>query len=387
MTKPLDAPMPVAAMDRVTLINYITRIQFGFGALAVLADELARLGFRRPLVVTDRGVVATGMIDLVRQQVPDGVVFADTPSNPTEHAAREAAALYRDGRCDGILAIGGGSPMDLAKAAALVTTHDGPLASYALVNGGLDRITADLPGTVAVPTTAGTGSEVARAAVIIMSDGSKRAIGSPFLVPKVAICDPELTMGMPPALTAGTGFDALAHCVESYCSPTVNPPAEGIGLDGMARAVKFIGRAVRDGGDREARWQMMMASLEGGLTFQKGLGAVHALSHPLGELGLHHGTTNAVLLPHVLRFNAPLIGDKLARMATALGLDGPDAFIGALADLIREVSLPTTLSAMGVREEHVAVMARKAEQDSCNATNPAPLLARDYEIIMRRAMG
>lgn len=388
MARPLGSETLAApdAVDRVVLINYITRVQFGFGAANALGDEASRLAFRRPLVVTDRGVLGAGAADLLKQHLRSFVVYPDTPSNPTERAAREVAAIYLREQCDGLVAIGGGSPMDLAKAAALVVTHDGPLSSYALVNGGLDRIGANLPGIAAIPTTAGTGSEVARAAVIIMADGSKRAIGSPYLIPKVAICDPELTMGLPPNLTAATGFDALAHCIETYCSPVVNPPAEAIALNGMVRAISFMERAVTESSDREARWHMLMAALQGGLTFQKGLGAVHALSHPLGELGVHHGTVNAILLPHVLEFNAPNIGLKLKMMSKALGLARSDDIIGHVADLIRRVGLPDRLGKIGVADEHVSTMSQKAERDSCNATNPVPLRADDYETIMRRAL-
>jgi 4-hydroxybutyrate dehydrogenase len=376
----------LAALDRVILINYITRVQFGFGAINSLSGEVSRLAFKRPLVVTDRGVLGAGIADLLERHLPSFVVFSDTPSNPTEAAARAAGELYRRERCDGLIAVGGGSPMDLAKAAALVVTHDGPLVSYALVNGGFDRITSNVPGVVAIPTTAGTGSEVARATVIIMADGSKRAIGSPHLIPKVAICDPELTVGLPPLLTAATGFDALAHCIETYCSPVINPPAEAIALNGMVRAVTFMERAVADSSDREARWHMLMAALQGGLAFQKGLGAVHALSHPLGELGVHHGTVNAILLPHVLEFNAPRIGPQLTAMANALGLKWSADVIAHVAGLIRRVGLPDRLGSLGVTEAHVQPMSQKAERDSCNATNPPPLRAKDYEVIMRRAL-
>lgn len=373
-------------IDRVTLINYVTRVHFGFGAIRELPDELARLDFNRPLVVTDNGLFAGGISELIASMVPGGVVFTDTPSNPTEQSAKAAAALYAANKCDGIVAIGGGSPMDLAKAAALLVTHDGPITSYALAHGGLDRITANVPSIIAVPTTAGTGSEVARATVIITDSGSKLPIASPHLIPKVAICDPELTMNLPPLLTAATGFDALSHCVESFCSSIVNPPAEAIALNGMVRVVRFIERAVNDGSDREARWQMLMASLQGGLAFQKGLGAIHALSHPLGELGVHHGTLNAILLPHVLEFNRPQIGEKVEVISRTLGLKDASRAPDFFRELAKRTRLPLTLSEIGVTEGVVSKIAKKAEKDSCNATNPPPLTASDYEVIMRRAL-
>lgn len=373
-------------LDRVTLINYVTRVHFGFGAIRELPNELMRFSFGRPLVVTDNGLFAGAISGLIARMVPGGVVFTDTPSNPTEQSAKAAAALYVAKKCDGMVAIGGGSPMDLAKAAALLVTHDGPLAQYALANGGLDRITANVPSIIAVPTTAGTGSEVARATVIITDSGSKLPIASPHLIPKVAICDPELTMNLPPQLTAATGFDALSHCVESFCSSIVNPPAEAIALDGMIRVVRFIERAVNDGSDREARWQMLMASLQGGLTFQKGLGAIHALSHPLGELGVHHGTLNAILLPHVVEFNRRQVGEKVEVISHALGLKDASSAPGFFRDLAKRTRLPLTLSEVGVTESSVSQIAIKAERDSCNATNPPPLTASEYEVIMRRAL-
>lgn len=378
--------MPDVCLERVALINYVTRIHFGFGAVNVLADELKRLQFRHPLIVSDRGVFAGCIAAAVEHQLGARAIYLDTPSNPTEAAARDAAALYRAKECDGFLAIGGGSPIDLAKAAALLATHEGPISTYALANNGLERIRSNVPSIIAIPTTSGTGSEVARATVIVMADGAKRAIGSPYLIPKVAICDPELTLGLPPVLTAATGFDALAHCIETYCSPNINPPAEAIALAGMKRATAFLERAVADGSDRQARWHMLMAALEGGLTFQKGLGAVHALSHPLGELGLHHGTINAILLPHVLRFNAPNIVAKLESMSSAVGLREASGVIDYLSDLIVRVGLPTRLADVGVRVEQVTAISRKAELDSCNATNPVPLRASDYEAIMRAAL-
>ncbi|HAO39576.1 MAG TPA: 4-hydroxybutyrate dehydrogenase [Afipia sp.] len=375
-----------ACINRVTLINYVTRVHFGFGAIRELPNELVRLNFNRPLVVTDNGLFAGGISELITRMVPSGVVFTNTPSNPTEQSAKAAAALYVAEKCDGMVAIGGGSPMDLAKAAALLVTHDGPLTSYALAHGGLDRITANVPSIIAVPTTAGTGSEVARATVIITDRGSKLPIASPHLIPKTAICDPELTMNLPSQLTAATGFDALSHCVESFCSSIVNPPAEAIALDGMIRVVRFIERAVNDGSDREARWQMLMASLQGGLTFQKGLGAIHALSHPLGELGVHHGTLNAILLPHVLEFNRRQVGEKVEVISRALGLKDASSAPDFFRELAKRTRLPLTLSEVGVTESSVSQIAIKAEKDSCNATNPPPLTASEYEVIMRRAL-
>lgn len=375
----------VGPMDRVHLINYITRIQFGFGAVQLLEAELHRLAVDRPLLITDAGVVKNGL-DRRVVGVNVAATFSDTPSNPTEAAAKAAMSIYRGAKCNGIVALGGGSPMDLAKAVALHIHHDGPLSSYALVNGGLERITANVPPVIAIPTTAGTGSEAARAAVLIMDDGAKRVLASPHLIPRVAICDPELTLDLPAYLTAATGFDAIAHCIETFCSPSLNPPADAIALDGLRRSLASIEVATFDGANREARWQMLMASLEGGMTFQKGLGAVHALSHPLGELRLHHGTLNAVLLPHVLDHNLPHVRDKLRIVEQAVGLPGSRALSQHLARLLRRLGLPERLSTLGVSAADVPAIARKAVLDSCNATNPVMLAAADYERILYSAL-
>ena len=283
----------------MAVIRYLTDVEFDFGVVGRLPEVLTELGIDRPLLVSDPGLASSALMERVAGLISGGpaAIFGETPSNPNEGAVNAAADVFGEHGCDGLIALGGGSPMDLSKTVALRVTHDGPLASYAAVAGGLPRIRPETPPVIAIPTTAGTGSEVGRAALITMKDGRKLGVISPHLIPRRALCDPELTLGLPPALTAATGMDALAHCVESLLSPAVNPPAEAIALDGVARVARWIETATRDGGDREARWQMMMAALEGGLTFQKGLGGVHALSHPLGSLRdpvLHHGTLNAV---------------------------------------------------------------------------------------------
>jgi alcohol dehydrogenase class IV len=375
----------------MALITYLTRILFDFGAVAQLGEELDRLGVRRPLIATDPGVVAAGLVDRVVDALPDGaegVVFDATPANPTEAAVRAAAALYAEAACDGVVAIGGGSAIDLAKGVRLAATHDGPLAHYAAIEGGIPRIRADVAPMVAIPTTAGTGSEVGRGTVLVLDDGRKLGLLSPHLIPSVAICDPELTLGLPADVTAGTGMDAIAHCIETFLAPAVNPPADAIALDGLARASAHIERAVADGSDRQARWQMMMAAMEGAMAFQKGLGAVHALSHPLGSLTeprLHHGTLNAVLLPAVMRFNAPAVGDKPARLAAAMGLPAGADPAEAIAALTARLGLPTTLSAMGVPEAVRDPMAEAATRDHCTATNPRPADTDAYRALLAEA--
>ena len=372
------------------LITYLTRIQFGAGALACLPAELSLLGVRRPLLITDRGVVAAGLAGrvtaLLQGELP---VFDETPGNPTEAATRAAAAVFREGACDGIVALGGGSSIDLAKAAALMVSHPEPLAQYAAILGGVARITAAMPPVVAIPTTAGTGSEVGRAALITLDDGRKLGFISPHLIPNLAVCDPDLTLGLPPGLTAATGMDAISHCIETFLSPRFNPPADAIALDGLARAVRFLPQAVAEGGDLTARSEMMMAALQGGMCFQKGLGAVHAMSHPLGGLEqprLHHGTLNAVIMPAVLRYNAGHAAEKYGRLRAALGLP-PEADLAAFVeDLNSRLELPASLAAMGVPRDCLPRMIEGAVQDHSSATNPRPMAAADYAALFDEAM-
>jgi alcohol dehydrogenase class IV len=373
----------------MALIGYLARIQFDFGARALLPDELRGLGVTRPLVVTDAGVVAAGLLERVREGWAGGggaPVFDATPGNPTEDAVLAALADYRRERCDGLVAVGGGSPIDLAKAVGLLATHPGALADYGVLHGGPARITPAVAPVVALPTTAGTGSEVGRATSITLRGGRKIACVSPHLIPRVAICDPELTLSLPPMLTAATGMDALSHGIEAYCSPRVNPPADAIALDCVARVSRWLERACEDGRDREARWQMLMAALEGGLTFQKGLGAVHAMSHPLGELGLHHGTLNAVLLPAVLRFNADHAAAKLAQLRAAVGLAATADLAAWTADLAARLGLPRGLRALGVKAEMLPGIAEAAARDHLSETNPRPARAADYARLLAESM-
>jgi 4-hydroxybutyrate dehydrogenase len=378
----------------MALINYITQIQIDFGAVSLIAQECQRIGIRRPLVVTDAGVAAAGILDRVTALLEPGsfVVFDTTPSNPTERAMRQAVALYREHGCDGVIAVGGGSPIDLAKGVAVCATHEGPLKSFAAIEGGVARITAATAPVIAVPTTAGTGSEVGRGAVLILDDGRKVGVLSPYLVPRVAICDPELTLGLPPLLTAATGMDAIAHCMETFMAPAFNPPADGIALDGLHRAWKHIETATASPGDRVARLNMMSASMQGALAFQKGLGCVHSLSHSLGGLSprLHHGTLNAIFLPAVIRFNAsaPSIvrEERLERMAQAMGVPGAAAVAPAIADMNRRLGLPAGLGALDVPRDLFPKIIEGALADHCHKTNPRLASAQDYEDMLASSM-
>ncbi len=370
----------------MALINYLTRIQFAEGAVSLLAEELAALGIARPLVVTDRGVREAGLLDKALAGLagdPAGI-FDETPGNPTEAAVRKAAATYLESGADGIVAIGGGSAIDLAKGVAIAATHDGPLKDYAAIAGGAARITARTAPVVAVPTTAGTGSEVGRGAIIILDDKRKVGLLSPYLIPRLAICDPELTATLPAGLTAATGMDALSHCVETYLSAAFNPPADGIALEGLRLGYGAIVRATEAPQDRAARRDMMAASMMGAMAFQKGLGCVHSLSHALGGLNpkLHHGTLNAIFLPAVLSFNRGAAsvseGGRFARLAAAMGLPDDDAVIPAFAALSERLGLPKGLSRLGVGPDMFDAVADGALKDHTHLTNPRVASRQDY---------
>jgi len=382
----------------MALITYLTRIQFDFGALKLLEQELQLLGIRRPLIVTDKGVIAAGLWAKVREQLPGNMpitIYDGTPENPSEAAMRDALALYKAEGCDGIIAVGGGSPMDLAKGVALMATHPGDsLQAYAMVEGGAARITAKVAPIVAIPTTSGTGSEVSRGGVIIMDSGRKLAIGSPYLIPRLALIDPELTMSLPPHLTAGTGMDAFTHNIECFLSNAYNPPADGIALDGLEKAWTYVERATNDGSDREARYNMAMAAMEGAMVFQKGLGAVHALSHPTGGLKgyrLHHGTLNAVYLPAVLRFNEPAVGAKYKRVAALMGLPEREAnasgVANAVAALNQRLGIPTGLGAMGLAQDTIEKIADGALGDHCHLSTPRPPSKAEYIQLIEQSWG
>jgi 4-hydroxybutyrate dehydrogenase len=373
------------------VINYLTTIRLEAGAIAGLPQDMRELSIKRPLIVTDKGIRASGILDALVAAAPAlaaAPVFDDVPTNPTEAAAKLAVVVYRNEGCDGLIALGGGSPMDLAKSVAILATHPEPLSQYAFVLGGLEHITAAVAPVIAIPTTAGTGSEVGRGAVMNLENGRKLSIISPHLIPKRAVCDPELTYGLPPRLTAATGMDALTHCVEVFLSPRDNPTADAIALDGLARAMRHIERAAADGKDKEARREMMVAALHGGLTFQKGLGAVHALSHPMGALtepSLHHGMLNAVLLPHLVRFNADHAPGKYARLRQAMGLaEGADV-ADAVHDLVSRLKLPLTLSEMGAPSQVLPSIAAAAMLDHCHPTNARIATEAEYLALLQAA--
>ena len=379
----------------MALIYYLTQIHLEFGARSLLAAECERIGIGKPLIVTDAGVRAAGVLQKVLDALPaalQGPVYDGTPSNPTEAAVREAAAMYREHGCDGLIAVGGGSSLDCAKGVAIAATHPGPLVNYATIEGGSGKITAASAPLIAVPTTSGTGSEVARGAIVITDDHRKLGFHSWHLLPRAAICDPELTLGLPPGLTAATGMDAIAHCMETFMSAAFNPPADGIALDGLERGWAHIERATRDGQDRDARLNMMSASIQGALAFQQGLGAVHSLSHSLGGATprLHHGTLNAMFLPAVVRFNASadsVIKDRrLDRMARAMGLAGGGEIPDAIRAMNARLGLPSGLAAMGVERSMFDRIVSGALADHCHKTNPRIATADEYREMLEASL-
>jgi alcohol dehydrogenase class IV len=379
-------------------IQYLTQIHLDFGVVSMLPQACSDAGMQRPLVITDAGVRAAGVLDQALHALRDmpHAVFDGTPSNPTEAGVRAAVQALRAAGCDGLVAVGGGSSIDLAKGVAIAATHEGALKTYATIEGGSPRITSAVLPLVAVPTTAGTGSEVARGAILIVDDGRKLGFHSWGLVPRTALLDPGLTLGLPPRLTAATGMDAIAHCMETFMAPAVNPPADGIALDGLARGWAHIERATRDGSDRDARWAMMSASMQGAMAFQKGLGCVHSLSHSLGGVDprLHHGTLNAMFLPAVVAFNAsaPSIRNeqRLQRMAHAVGIGSCDAAGTELCEALRglnaRLGMPRGLAELGVTPAIFEQVIDGAMADHCHKTNPRLSTRDDYRAMLAASL-
>ena len=358
-------------------LNYFNRPYFENGAIKKISEVLKAQGIKNPLICTDPGLSSIGMTDRIRNLISNefsSSFYEETPANPTEKAVDEALKLYKANDCDGVIGFGGGSSIDLAKAVALMANHKGNLIDYSVNEGGYEKITETMP-MIAIPTTSGTGSEVSVGSLITMNDGRKLIFASPHLIPNAAICDPELTIGLPPVLTAGSGMDALTHCIEAILSPINDPPAEAVGIDGIEKIIKeeSLIKACKDGQDKEARWNMMMASTEGAMAFSKGLGAVHSMSHALGanqELRLHHGTLNAVILPSVLRFNKEHVGNKYSRIARAMGKNESIDLANEIEKLNEEIGIPSNLAEMGVTEDMIPKLVAHAITDPSNLTTP-----------------
>ncbi len=374
-------------------LNYFNRPYFENGAISKLSEVLIAQQINNPLICTDPGLSSVGMTDKIKDLISSDFsssFFEETPANPTEEAVMNALKVYKDNNCDGVVGFGGGSSMDLAKAVALMANHDGDLMDYSVNEGGYGKITETIP-MVAIPTTAGTGSEVSVGSLIVMNDGRKLIFASPHLMPNAAICDPELTIGLPPVLTAGAGMDALTHCIEAILSPINDPPAEAVGIDGIEKIIKeeSLIRAYKDGQDKDARWSMMMASTEGAMAFSKGLGAVHSMSHAAGAnqvLRLHHGTLNAVILPSVLRFNQNYVGNKYSRILRAMGKNQSIDLANEIEKLNEKIGMPNSLGEMGVTEDMIPELIAHAMTDPSNITTPKVPTLDEWEQLFLTAI-
>ncbi|MET2832843.1 iron-containing alcohol dehydrogenase [Mesorhizobium shangrilense] len=361
--------------------SYPTAVKMGAGRIKGLADACKSLGMKKPLLITDRGLaampIAQGALDVLEAAGLGRAIFADVDPNPNEINLEAGIKAFRDGGHDGVVAFGGGSGLDLGKCVAFMVGQSRPVWDFEDIGDWWTRASVEnIAPIVAVPTTAGTGSEVGRASVITNSKTHvKKIIFHPKFLPGVVICDPELTVGMPKIITAGTGMDAFAHCLEAYSSPFYHPMSQGIALEGMRLVKEYLPRAYKDGTDIEARTNMMSAAAMGAVAFQKGLGAIHALSHPIGAIyNTHHGMTNAVVMPIVLKFNRSAIEDKIARAAAYLGISGGfDGFYDYVLSLRDQLGVPENLTAFGIGSDRIDELAAMAIEDPSAGGNPAPL--------------
>ena len=361
--------------------SYPTSIRFGAGRISEIAQACREAGISKPLLVTDRGLasmkITTGTLDLMEQSNLGRALFAEVDPNPSDRNVEVGLKVYRDGGFDGVIAFGGGSGLDLAKTLAFMAGQTRPIWDFEDIGDWWTRADpAGIHPIVAVPTTAGTGSEVGRASVITNSvTHEKKIIFHPKMLPAVVICDPELTVGMPKQITAGTGLDAFAHCVEAFSSPHYHPMSQGIALEGMRLVKEYLPRAYADGSDIEARANMMSAASMGATAFQKGLGAIHALSHPIGaHHHTHHGTTNAVCMPEVLKFNADAIRDRFDSAAAYLGIAGGfEGFCAFVDDLNTSMSIPRTLTELGVTDPDLDRLVSDALRDPSTGGNPVKM--------------
>lgn len=374
--------------------SYPTAIKFGPGRIAELAQACAQAGIRKPLLVTDRALAALPVtqstLDVMEAAGLGRAIFAEVDPNPTEINLAAGVQAYRQGGHDGVIAFGGGSGLDLGKMVAFMAGQTRPLWDFEDIGDWWTRADSDaIAPIVAVPTTAGTGSEVGRASVITNSQShEKKIIFHPRVLPSVVICDPELTVGMPRAITAGTGLDAFAHCVEAFSSPHYHPMSQGIALEGMRLVIENLPRAYHDGGDIDARAQMMSAAMMGAVAFQKGLGAIHALSHPIGAIHhTHHGTTNAVCMPAVLALNAPVIRDRFDRAAPYLGIEGGfDGFRDFVDGFNDSLGIPKRMSALGVTDPDMDKLIEGALKDPSCGGNPVELTAANIRSLLEAVL-
>ena len=378
--------------------NYPTPILYGEGALAEAAKRLKTLGFKKPLLVTDETLVKIGIIkevtDTLKSEGIDVVVFDQTHPNPIEDDCINGAKMFKDHNCDSLIAVGGGSPMDAAKGIMVLATHEGPLSKYDDAKGGDRYITEKLPPMVAIPTTAGTGSEVGRSGVIIVNDTkNKTIIFHPTMMPVLAVLEPLLTVGLPGPITAATGIDAFIHSLEAYLAPGFHPMADGIALEGMKLVIENLETVVLTGNDIEGRSKMLLAASMGATAFQKGLGMIHSIAHPLSSVaGLHHGLANALVAPECLMFieNSELNEDQKLRIANVKALfKNTSHFRSTLSETIRSyfeaLGIKFGLIYHGVEKEHLDVLAEKAFLDVCHQTNMIPVTISDFRMVIQKA--
>lgn len=368
----------------MAVINSFGKIYFDFGAINMLGEACKELGIKRPLLVTDPAIAGFGFLDRAKEALPADIEaseIATLPAHPTVEGVESTIAAFTENSCDGLVAIGGGSIIDNCKAASLRSNNPAPLAQYA---GKPELVKGPLAPIIAIPTTAGTGAEMTSGGGIHPAHGQREmGIGSPLTRPRIAICDPELTMSLPPHLTAGTGMDALGHCVEGLFSPAVNPPVDAIALDGINRVVKYIERAVNDGSDREARWNMLMAALQGGMAISKGLGIAHTMSMTFSDSDLHHGALVTLSLPTVINFCADSVGDKMDRLAHSMNVAGAGDVAGAVDALNKRVGLTKSVRAMGYGSNDLDQMSEFAVDCWFNNTSPRkPTLDEMRDIIV-----
>ncbi|KTD74680.1 iron-containing alcohol dehydrogenase [Legionella waltersii] len=385
-------------MSETSLIanwNYPTRIRIGAGRISELAQACIDMGIKAPLFVTDPGLAATLMVGRIIQDLRasglDVGLFCQIKANPTGENVLLGTQAYQIGQHDGVIAFGGGSALDAAKAIALMVGQERPLWDFEDIGDNWSRVNvAAMAPVIAVPTTAGTGSEVGRASVITDTEEEiKKIIFHPNMLPGLVILDPELTVGLPPALTAATGMDALSHCLEAFCATYYHPMAEGIAMEGIRLIKENLVRAYQQGNDTTARCNMLVASAMGATAFQRGLGAMHALAHPLGALfDAHHGRLNAVLMPYVLEANRSAIEEKIKRLSNFLSIsNGFDGFLDWIMQMRLELKIENTLSELGIDHKQVDRLAKMATEDAAAGSNPIPFSQAEYKVILVKAIG
>ena len=383
-----------------SIFSFPNKIILGVGTINTLAEHLSVFSPNKVLLVTDKGIRQVGLADEVTQRLKtagiDHAIYDGVHGNPVEADVFNGVEVFQKEGCDFVIGMGGGSPLDVAKLICLKATHPLPLAEYEVLNGGLDKISSNIPSMLAIPTAAGTGSEVGRGAVVTIKSLDRKAlVFSPHLMPKVAIVDPELTVGLPKTLTAATGMDALTHNLESYLSTVYHPICDGIALAGVKLVAQNLRRAVDNGGDLEARGAMMMAAMMGAIAFQKELGVNHSLAHPLSTVAdLHHGLANAILLPYTMTFNKDAATDQLRDIAGAFGVnvhallpeEAAQAAIDQVAQLCKDIGIPSRLREVNVKSEMIPRLAEQAIEDQCHLTNPRPCTEQDMINLYEQAL-